>query len=515
MGLMQRTSRRTSGRLPWQSGRGELTSKLPHHQFSRHRHHQPLRNHPQAQEVINGMHSDSECIPRIYSPAPGLVSELAPHTCWKTWHGSRGSPGCRRRSSAITLTSSPCRKLSRPPSMKTCDHAPRCGVSRVCSRRSLGSQSASLYFGGCRGLWRRKLCMPTSQMRARAAGIFRLRSVPRFDRYLRTARRTTLFVVLVPLLPDGGQSGAGILVGTTHLLSTVHELPTNLDVQTFQAIRTMEALSAVYEAQAAQKDAFDTVDVIFTGDLNAPPHYPASVVDALEQLIQHAAEAEDVAAAWEDADLDRPPHQHCDSWAASGECLRNPHFMLLSCLRACEAAGIGGEERRRLLCQTWAASGDCDKHASRMRARCPASCSGGPAQAKGKAAAPPWAIVRSPVYELLTEGGLSDDSIALLVLAAKASGHHPSQLLPLDMLKARWGDLAMLSAYAAATGAEPVTCLKETLDYIFFSGRRPGSRLTLRGVLSVPPALNYEESIRGLGSDHVPLVADFLLPMAP
>merc|ERR1712204_127745 len=102
-------------------------------------------------------------------------------------------------------------------------------------------------------------------------------------------------------------------------------------------------------------------------------------------------------------------------------------------------------------------------------------------------------------------GSLSEDSIYLLALAVKASGLEPSQTLIGQMIRSRWSGLS--SAHSAALRWEPPTCMGEVLDYIFFSA---AGGLKLGGVLAPPEALSYEESIRGLGSDHVPLIADFI-----
>mmetsp|Transcript_34644 Transcript_34644/g.106360 ORF Transcript_34644/g.106360 Transcript_34644/m.106360 type:complete len:85 (+) Transcript_34644:35-289(+) len=78
------------------------------------------------------------------------------------------------------------------------------------------------------------------------------------------------------------------------------------------------------------------------------------------------------------------------------------------------------------------------------------------------------------------------------------------------MLLARWEGRALRSAHAEALGSDPPTCLDESVDYIFFGPQGQGvGQLALLGVLVPPRPLSYAEAIQGLGSDHVPLVADF------
>lgn len=115
------------------------------------------------------------------------------------------------------------------------------------------------------------------------------------------------------------------------------------------------------------------------------------------------------------------------------------------------------------------------------------------------------------MYELMTQGRLSDDSIGLLALAVKASGAHPMETLPLNMFQARWDGRAMQSAYAVAMDGEPRTCSSETLDYVFFSPGQGRAALKLDGVIAPPTNMDYLGTIRRFGSDHIPLIADFVI----
>jgi hypothetical protein len=143
-------------------------------------------------------------------------------------------------------------------------------------------------------------------------------------------------------------------------------------------------------------------------------------------------------------------------------------------------------------------AGDCSRKPEKMSFHCPSRCE----------ALQSHLVARSPVYELMTQGRLSDDSIGLLAMAVKASGAHPMETLPLNMFQARWDSRAMQSAYAVAMDVEPRTCSLETLDYIFFL---PGQTLKLGGVIAPPANMDYLQTIRRFGSDHLPLIADFAI----
>eukprot|EP00928_Gymnodinium_smaydae_P100415 TRINITY_DN9845_c0_g1_i1.p2 TRINITY_DN9845_c0_g1~~TRINITY_DN9845_c0_g1_i1.p2 ORF type:complete len:148 (+),score=33.29 TRINITY_DN9845_c0_g1_i1:2-445(+) len=91
----------------------------------------------------------------------------------------------------------------------------------------------------------------------------------------------------------------------------------------------------------------------------------------------------------------------------------------------------------------------------------------------------------------------------------------------------------MESAHFATFGGEPATCGTEVIDFIFFGNveRRafggdgaaaaghpqpptssqllPSVRLEILGALAPPSTHCQPELLRGLGSDHVPIVADF------
>ncbi len=87
-----------------------------------------------------------------------------------------------------------------------------------------------------------------------------------------------------------------------------------------------------------------------------------------------------------------PPngHENCDQWAVSGECERNPSFMLETCKRACGgcpgvpnasvalADGSPAEWDRckdtSSFCGQWAAVGECDSNPSYMRVQCKVTC---------------------------------------------------------------------------------------------------------------------------------------------
>lgn len=75
----------------------------------------------------------------------------------------------------------------------------------------------------------------------------------------------------------------------------------------------------------------------------------------------------------------------CREWAAAGECIANPEFMLSSCARSCgKCDGVRAVERRPRRpgcadeadygCAARAARGECDSDKGEMLFRCPESC---------------------------------------------------------------------------------------------------------------------------------------------
>jgi len=61
-------------------------------------------------------------------------------------------------------------------------------------------------------------------------------------------------------------------------------------------------------------------------------------------------------------------HKHCKSWARSGECSRNPGFMLNTCAQACATTNSHQH------CEFWARAGECAKNPGYMLKTCPQSC---------------------------------------------------------------------------------------------------------------------------------------------
>ena len=72
---------------------------------------------------------------------------------------------------------------------------------------------------------------------------------------------------------------------------------------------------------------------------------------------------------------------HCELWAASGECETNPAFMRAACRRQCE-------------CARWAADGECVQNAGWMLTHCERACTRPPPAA----APPPSLLTECPVW---------------------------------------------------------------------------------------------------------------------
>jgi len=83
----------------------------------------------------------------------------------------------------------------------------------------------------------------------------------------------------------------------------------------------------------------------------------------------------------------------CQEWAAANECVRNPNFMRKQCAKscdACEAAGQGEQQQRAqpaqgpakqpapakqsASCDSWAAKGECEKNPRYMMEKCRVAC---------------------------------------------------------------------------------------------------------------------------------------------
>ena len=132
-------------------------------------------------------------------------------------------------------------------------------------------------------------------------------------------------------------------------------------------------------------------------------------------------------------------------------------------------------------------------------------------------------VLPSPVYDLMTQGSLTAESVGFLMTAMKASGFHPSSLLggrqnrnvqqnglgcklcdktrpgPVyDMFVQDRSQDVLISTYAHVTGTEPITTEADTLDFIFFMpGHRRHSRparLAVQGGRS--DACNWRAGVR-------------------
>jgi len=66
-------------------------------------------------------------------------------------------------------------------------------------------------------------------------------------------------------------------------------------------------------------------------------------------------------------------NQYCSSWAAAGECSRNPGYMHVHCQRSCSICGSGCMDSNQY-CNAWARGGYCQTNAGWMLLNCKKSC---------------------------------------------------------------------------------------------------------------------------------------------
>lgn len=72
--------------------------------------------------------------------------------------------------------------------------------------------------------------------------------------------------------------------------------------------------------------------------------------------------------------------QNCAGWSASGECVRNPKFMEMSCRKSCGFCSPGSSKTGKACmdadphCATWSSSGECVRNRSFMKDKCRKSC---------------------------------------------------------------------------------------------------------------------------------------------
>ena len=74
----------------------------------------------------------------------------------------------------------------------------------------------------------------------------------------------------------------------------------------------------------------------------------------------------------------------CANWAAQGECVSNPSFMLEECRLSCDACGEGAKKAEAMACRDYAAPRDCEywstmgecdgSNEAWMKEQCPRSC---------------------------------------------------------------------------------------------------------------------------------------------
>ena len=137
-------------------------------------------------------------------------------------------------------------------------------------------------------------------------------------------------------------------------------------------------------AEAASRAAAATAAVDDGSALEARFAAEAAGIDG--QPADSAAEsAADAAAAERNADwcVDRAATYDCQTWAAQGECDKNPPYMLAECAKACGCRAVAAADAsepacvdrdKSGACAQWSAAGECEKNPAFMKLKCAASC---------------------------------------------------------------------------------------------------------------------------------------------
>merc|ERR1719208_224230 len=69
-------------------------------------------------------------------------------------------------------------------------------------------------------------------------------------------------------------------------------------------------------------------------------------------------------------------HEKCSEWASTGECGKNPGFMMTKCQKSCDTCGKCFDAHTDK-CPGWAESGECVNNANFMSVECAKSCGTG------------------------------------------------------------------------------------------------------------------------------------------
>ena len=73
---------------------------------------------------------------------------------------------------------------------------------------------------------------------------------------------------------------------------------------------------------------------------------------------------------------DGDQNKNCPVWARSGECKKNPNYMLVNCIKSCKEFPNGNtaDKDYHPNCLMWARRGECKKNPTYMLSNCTKSC---------------------------------------------------------------------------------------------------------------------------------------------
>ncbi|CAL8095466.1 unnamed protein product [Orchesella dallaii] len=66
-------------------------------------------------------------------------------------------------------------------------------------------------------------------------------------------------------------------------------------------------------------------------------------------------------------------HKDCQRWASSGECQKNPNWMMVNCKYSCNQCRVSCTNNNKY-CDAWANSGECSKNPEYMKVHCAKAC---------------------------------------------------------------------------------------------------------------------------------------------
>lgn len=127
--------------------------------------------------------------------------------------------------------------------------------------------------------------------------------------------------------------------------------------------------------QSYDRVFFDLIKEVFACGNQFIPRCPGATEtadavrgkEAAQVLRMNCATSPSVSAGCKDNSI------HCPGWAQSGECTKNPQYMLTNCVKSCNTCASGCADNN-VSCPGWASTGECAKNPGYMNVNCKKSC---------------------------------------------------------------------------------------------------------------------------------------------